>query len=192
MINAEELDERKQAKPETLPERGTEEHPSVEDARILIADDDPDVTRLTLHLLQRAGFGHIDTATGGRHAIAMMRARTPDVLLLDVHMPEIDGLATLRAMSADGRPRPVTSVLAVSGDSSPGIRRSMLLHGAEDFLVRPCAGADLVDRVRRLATRTRSLNDALERLSLLDGLVRNPRAPRRSGRGVVRARGFEP
>jgi CheY-like chemotaxis protein len=174
MIYAQELDERGQANPATFLGRGAEAHRPVEDARILIADDDPDVMRLTLRLLQRAGFAHVDTATGGRQAITMMRTRTPDVLLLDVHMPEIDGLATLRAMSADGRPRPVTSVLAVSGDSSPGIRRSMLLHGAEDFLVRPCTGADLVDRVRRLAERTRSLNDALERLSLLDGLVRNP------------------
>jgi CheY-like chemotaxis protein len=178
MIYAEELDERKQANSATFLGRPAGEPASVEDARILIADDDPDVMRLTLHLLQRAGFGHIDTATGGRQAIAMMHARTPDVLLLDVHMPEIDGLATLQAMSADGRPRSVTSVLAVSGDSSPGIRRSMLLHGAEDFLVRPCAGADLVERVKRLATRTRSLNDALDRLSLLDGLVRNPRVAR--------------
>lgn len=178
MIYAQELDERKQADSATFLGRGAEEHPTLEDARILIADDDPDVMRLTLHLLQRAGFAHVDTATGGRQAITMMRTRTPDVLLLDVHMPEIDGLATLRAMSADGRPRLVTSVLAVSGDSSPETRRSMLLHGAEDFLVRPCTGADLVDRVRRLSERTRSLNDALERLSLLDGLVRNPRARR--------------
>ena len=66
------------------------------------------------------------------------------------------------------------SVLAVSGDASPDVRRTMLLHGAEDFVVRPCPGADLVDRVRRLAVRTRSLNRALERVSLLDGLIRNP------------------
>jgi len=146
---------------------------TVEDANILIVDDDPDVLRLTIHLLERGGFWRIDTAAGGREALAAMRGRTPDVLVLDVNMPDVDGLAMLRSLSVDGRPRSATSVLAVSGDASPEVRDSMLLHGAEDFVVRPCSGAELVDRVRRLAFRTRSLNSALERLSLLDGLVRN-------------------
>jgi len=146
---------------------------TVEDANILIVDDDPDVLRLTIHLLERGGFWRIDTAAGGREALAAMRGRTPDVVLLDVHMPDVDGLTMLRSLSVDGRPRSATSVLAVSGDASPEVRESMLLHGAEDFVVRPCSGAELVDRVRRLAFRTRSLNSALERLSLLDGLVRN-------------------
>jgi CheY-like chemotaxis protein len=144
---------------------------TVEDAHILIVDDNPDVLRLTVHLLERGGFWRINTAAGGREALAAIRGRTPDVLLLDVHMPDVDGVATLRSMSVDGRPRSATSVLAVSGDASPEVRRSMLLHGAEDFVVRPCSGAELVDRVRRLACRTQSLNSALERLSLLDGLI---------------------
>jgi CheY-like chemotaxis protein len=147
---------------------------TVEDAQILIVDDNPDVLRLTVHLLERGGFWRIDTATGGREALAMMRGRSPDVLVLDVHMPDVDGLATLRSMSVDGRPQSATSVLAVSGDASPDVRRSMLLHGAEDFVVRPCTGSELIERVRRLACRTQSLNSALDGLSLLDGLIRRP------------------
>ena len=147
---------------------------TVEDAQILIVDDNPDVLRLTVHLLERGGFWRIDTAAGGRQALAMMRGLSPDVLVLDVHMPDVDGLATLRSMAVDGRPQSATSVLAVSGDASPDVRRSMLLHGAEDFVVRPCTGAELIERVRRLASRTQSLNSALDGLSLLDGLIRKP------------------
>jgi CheY-like chemotaxis protein len=174
MTFAEQFAERQDAYTEPSVGRRSGAGQKVEDAHVLIVDDDPDVLRLTLHLLERGGFWRIDTAAGGREALAAMRGRTPDVVLLDVHMPDVDGLATLRSMSVDGRPRSATSVLAVSGDASPEVRRSMLLHGAEDFVVRPCTGADLVDRVRRLACRTQSLNGALERLSLLDGLVRNP------------------
>ena len=120
------------------------------------------------------GFWRIDTAAGGRQALAMMRGLSPDVLVLDVHMPDVDGLAILRSMAVDGRPQSATSVLAVSGDASPDVRRSMLLHGAEDFVVRPCTGAELIERVRRLASRTQALNSALDGLSLLDGLIRKP------------------
>ena len=174
MIYADQFAGRQDAITDPFTRRRSGADQTVEDANILIVDDDPDVLRLTIHLLERGGFWRIDTAAGGREALAAMRGRTPDVLLLDVHMPDLDGLAMLRSLSVDGRPRSATSVLAVSGDASPQVRESMLLHGAEDFVVRPCSGAELVDRVRRLACRTRSLNSALERLSLLDGLVRNP------------------
>ena len=100
-------------------------------------------------LLERAGFWRVDAAAGGRMALAAMRRRPPAVLLLDVHMPDFDGLAMLRALSTDIPSRSVTSVLAVSGDASSEVRRSMLFYGADDFLVRPCSGVELVDHVDR-------------------------------------------
>ena len=178
MNYADQFAERRDATTEPLVPRFSGARRTVEDAQILIVDDNPDVLRLTVHLLGRGGFWRIDTAAGGREALAMMRGRAPDVLVLDVHMPDVDGLATLRSMSVDGRSQSATSVLAVSGDASPAVRRSMLLHGAEDFVVRPCAGAELIERVRRLACRTQSLNSALEGLSLLDGLIRKPHEDR--------------
>jgi CheY-like chemotaxis protein len=174
MNYADQFAERHDASTEPLIRRLSVAGQTVEDAQILIVDDNPDVLRLTVHLLERGGFWRIDTAAGGREALAMMRGLSPDVLVLDVHMPDVDGLATLRSMAVDGRPQSATSVLAVSGDASPDVRRSMLLHGAEDFVVRPCTGAELIERVRRLASRTQSLNSALEGLSLLDGLIRTP------------------
>ena len=130
------------------------ELPTVEDARVLIADDDPSARLLMVGLLERAGFWRVDTAAGGRMALAAMRRRPPAVLLLDVHMPDFDGLAMLRALSTDIPSRSVTSVLAVSGDASTEVRRSMLFHGADDFLVRPCSGVELVEHVRSLVRRT--------------------------------------
>jgi DNA-binding response OmpR family regulator len=146
---------------------------AVEDARVLIADDDPSARLLMVGLLERAGFWRVDAAAGGRMALAAMRRRPPAVLLLDVHMPDFDGLAMLRALSTDIPSRSVTSVLAVSGDASSEVRRSMLFYGADDFLVRPCSGIELVDHVRSLVRRTRAMNQALRQVSLLDGLVRH-------------------
>src|SRR5437879_3227243 len=178
MIYADQFAEWQDATTDPFARRRSGADQTVEDANILIVDDNPDVLRLTIHLLERGGSWRIDTAAGGREALAAIRGRTPDVLLLDVHMPDVDGLAMLRSMSVDGRPRSATSVLAVSGDASPEVRRSMLLHGAEDFVVRPCTGAELVDRVRRLACRTRAVNSALGRRGRLEGVQRKTGEPR--------------
>ncbi|MCU1465766.1 MAG: Two-component system regulatory protein [Actinomycetia bacterium] len=150
-----------------------------EDARVLIVDDDPDALRIMGRVLERGGFWRVESATGGRQALATMRTYEPDVLVVDVNMPEVDGLSMLRALAAETRPRNVTSVLAISGDATPEVRRSMLLHGADDFIVRPCSNECLVARVRELALHAQSLNRALSRLSLLDGLVRVPLDRRR-------------
>jgi DNA-binding response OmpR family regulator len=143
-----------------------------EDARILIVDDDPNALRIMGHVLERGGFRRVQSANGGRPALATMRTHEPDVLVLDVNMPDVDGLSMLRTLAAETRPRNVTSVLAISGDGAPDVRRSMLLNGADDFIVRPCSNDFLVARVGELALRAQSLNRALSRLSLLDGLVR--------------------
>ncbi|MDQ1385867.1 MAG: phosphoserine phosphatase RsbU/P [Actinomycetota bacterium] len=143
-----------------------------EDAHILVVDDDPNALRIMGHVLERGGFWRVQSANGGRLALAAMRTHKPDVLVLDVNMPDVDGLSMLRTLAAETRPRNVTSVLAISGDGAPEVRRSMLLNGADDFIVRPCSNDFLVARVGELALRAQSLNRALSRLSLLDGLVR--------------------
>lgn len=150
-----------------------------EDARILIVDDDPDALRIMGRVLERGGFWRVESAAGGRQALATMRTHKPDVLVVDVNMPDVDGLSMLRALAAETLPRNVTSVLAISGDATPEVRRTMLLHGADDFIVRPCSNAHLVARVGELALHAQSLNRALSRLSLLDGLVRVPLERRR-------------
>ena len=144
----------------------------IEDARVLLVDDE-DATLLAMaRLLERAGYWRVETAPSGRRALAAMHSAMPDVLVLDVHMPGLDGIATLRAMSNEGQMQRATSVLAVSGDATSETRRDMLAHGADDYLARPFTGRDLVTAVSRLAARTNALNRALARVSLLDGLVR--------------------
>jgi DNA-binding response OmpR family regulator len=138
------------------------EHRSIEESRILVVDDDAHAAVLMRRLIEREGFSRVDTATDGRHALAMMADHPPDVVVLDVHLPEVDGLEVLRQIvrrdERTGRP---TGVLGVSGDPTGTTAQSMLWAGADDFMPRPFQSAEFVARVRRLANRTRSLRRAL-------------------------------
>ena len=71
---------------------------SVEDARILIVDDDPTAALLMTRLLERDGFWRVISTGGGWRALAMLLQHPPDVMILDVHMPDLDGIQVLREM----------------------------------------------------------------------------------------------
>lgn len=138
------------------------EHLPVEESRILVVDDDAHAAVLMRRLIEREGFSRVETASDGRRALAMIADRPPDVVVLDVHLPEVDGFEVLRQIvrrdELTGRP---TGVLGVSGDPSANTAESMMWAGADDFIPRPFEGPEFMARVRRLANRTRSLRTAL-------------------------------
>ena len=134
----------------------------VEEGRILVVDDDPTAVTLMRHLIEREGFRRIATASNGREALDLIREQPPDVVVLDVHLPELDGLEVLREIvRSDERTGRPTGVLGVSGDVAATTAQSMLWAGADDFIPRPFTSAEFTLRVRRLASRTRSLRRAL-------------------------------
>jgi DNA-binding response OmpR family regulator len=134
----------------------------VEEGRILVVDDDPTAVTLMRHLIEREGFTRVVTASDGRQALDVIREQPPDVVVLDVHLPELDGLEVLREIvRSDERTGRPTGVLCVSGDVTATTAQSMLWAGADDFIPRPFTSAEFTLRVRRLASRTRSLRRAL-------------------------------
>ncbi len=134
----------------------------VEEGRILVVDDDPTAVTLMRHLIEREGFRSVATASDGRQALDLIRDQPPDVVVLDVHLPELDGLEVLREIvRSDERTGRPTGVLGVSGDVAATTAQSMLWAGADDFIPRPFTSAEFALRVRRLASRTRSLRRAL-------------------------------
>jgi DNA-binding response OmpR family regulator len=142
---------------------------TVEDARILIVDDDPTAARLMMRLLERDGFWRIVSTGGGWRALAMLLQHPPDVMILDVHMPDLDGIQVLREMEqVERRTHSVTGVLAVSGDHSAATCESMLRAGADDFVLRPFAGTEFALRVRRLAHATRELRKTVSYVGFLE------------------------
>jgi DNA-binding response OmpR family regulator len=141
---------------------GWRHHSPVEEAQILIVDDDPAASAFMRRLVERDGFARVLTAGDGRRALELLADHPPDVVVLDVHLPYVDGYEVLREIvrrdEHTGRP---TGVLAVSGDPSSETCQSMLWAGADDFIPRPFPSAEFTMRVRRVANRTAALRHAL-------------------------------
>ncbi|WP_395815362.1 sigma 54-interacting transcriptional regulator [Devosia sp.] len=134
--------------------------------RVLIVDDDPVQLRLTAEVARRADFVPV-TATGGRQALDMLRADPGiGVMVLDLVMPELDGMAVLEAMRRDNI---TTPVVVQTATSSLETVVTAMRHGAGDFFVKPVAPERLII----------SLRNALK-LDQLETLVRTDRN-RRSG-----------
>ena len=120
-------------------------------ARVLIVDDDPVMRRLTTRALQNDGYV-LTEATNGREALEVMRRETPDLVILDFVMPELDGLDVLRALRAN--PATVSlPVLMLTSQSDEGSTRAGFDAGATDYLTKPFSSPQLSARVRACLTR---------------------------------------
>ena len=117
--------------------------------RILVVDDDPMVATTIQRVLLPEGYD-VDVALGGAAALDRARDRRPDLVVLDLMMPGIDGLEVCRQLRADGD-LPILMLTARSGTAD---RVRGLDTGADDYLVKPFAYAELLARVRALLRRT--------------------------------------
>jgi EAL domain-containing protein (putative c-di-GMP-specific phosphodiesterase class I)/DNA-binding NarL/FixJ family response regulator len=113
---------------------------------ILIADDDPGIRLLLDTALRREGFESV-LAANGREALERLQDHPIDVLLLDVQMPVLDGLATLREIRASDRLRTLPVIL-ITGSGAESDRVRGLEGGADDYLAKPIAVKELAARVR--------------------------------------------
>jgi DNA-binding response OmpR family regulator len=117
--------------------------------RILIVDDEPAIVAALRERLEREGFAVL-VATSGEQALAMLAEAPPDLLLLDVGLPGIDGFELLRRLRAQGLATPVI-LLTARGDE---IDRVVGLElGADDYVVKPFSARELAARVRALLRR---------------------------------------
>ncbi len=120
--------------------------------RILLVDDEPAITTNLSPFLERAGF-RVDTAPDGEQALDLMRARSPDLVVLDVLMPRLDGRAVLRQLRTSGNWTPVILLTQVG---SPAERAVALDEGADDYLGKPFEPYELVARIRAVLRRSRA------------------------------------
>jgi DNA-binding response OmpR family regulator len=115
-------------------------------AKILVIDDDPDVLLLLRHTLESEGF-HTTLAGEGETALKRIEAERPDVVLLDVMMPVMDGWAVLERISAKPRPPRVIIVSAKVGEQD---RVRALTLGAVEYVTKPFNPAKLVRAIREV------------------------------------------
>src|SRR5439155_5833395 len=109
-------------------------------ARILVADDNADTRAYLVRLLR--GHGTVQAVVDGTTALEVARAWEPDLILTDIMMPGLDGFALLEAVRADPQLRP-TSVILLSARAGDRARVEALRAGADDYLVKPFAAAEL-------------------------------------------------
>ena len=121
--------------------------------RVLVVEDDPDIAQLVAHYLGKAGFA-AETVAGGREAIAAITARPPDLLVLDLMLPQVDGLEICRITRSNEATAAIPIImLTARGEESDRIVGLEL--GADDYLAKPFSPNELVARVRALLRRTK-------------------------------------
>jgi two-component system response regulator MprA len=117
--------------------------------RVLVVDDEPAVREALRRALALEGYD-VELAENGAEALSKVGAADPDLVVLDVLMPEVDGLAACRRLRAEGNDVPVLMLTARAGI---GDRVDGLDAGADDYLVKPFALEELLARIRALLRR---------------------------------------
>jgi DNA-binding response OmpR family regulator len=127
-----------------------------EDRPILVVDDDAKIVRLVRAYLEREGYRVIG-ATDGRAALSAIELERPALIVLDLMLPEIDGLSVVRSIRAAADDTPVI-ILSARGTTADRING--LASGADDYLAKPFSPAELVLRVGRVLARSRPAREA--------------------------------
>lgn len=116
--------------------------------RVLIAEDEPNIVESLTFLLRRAGYD-VASVLDGEAALAHLRARAPDLMILDLMLPRRNGFEVLKAVKADPSLRSVP-VLVLTAKGQPQDRKRAEEIGIDAFITKPFSNREIVDAVRRL------------------------------------------
>src|SRR5262245_49284007 len=140
--------------------------------RILIVEDDPDIAQLVGHYLAKAGYT-TERIASGRDAIASIAAKPPDLLILDLMLPQVDGLEVCRAVRSDKHTAAVPIImLTARGEESERIVGLEL--GADDYIAKPFSPNELVARARALLRRTQRSTPSRPAAATYGSIVLDP------------------
>ena len=121
---------------------------------VLVVDDEPKIVQLARDYLEHAGFAVV-TAGDGRSALAAIRTRRPDLVVLDLALPELDGLDVTRAIRSDSN-LPIVMLTARDDELDKLLGLEL---GADDYLTKPFSPRELVARVRAVLRRVDGASD---------------------------------
>src|SRR6476646_11291216 len=131
---------------------GAKMRPMAEPSRgtVLVVDDEPTIVEIGGRYIERAGFA-VERAGDGREALRLAELHRPDLVVLDVMLPGLDGIEVMRQLQE--RPGPRTPVILLTARGEAHDRLVCLRHGADDYVVKPFSPAELVARVEAVLRR---------------------------------------
>ena len=133
--------------------------------RVLVVDDEESITDLVASALRFAGYS-VSTAFNGIEALSATRSESPDIVVLDVNLPDLDGFDVCRRMRRDGD---LTPVIFLTARDDPDDLRSGFHHGGDDYLTKPFSLEELGLRIEAVLRRSRSGSDEpRRRISVAD------------------------
>ncbi|HSM08986.1 MAG TPA: response regulator transcription factor [Gemmatimonadota bacterium] len=124
------------------------------DERVLVVDDEPDILSILVYQLSREGF-RVSTAVSGRSAIETAIAEAPDLVVLDLMLPELDGYEVLAQLRGHDSTRAIPVILLTARTEEVERLRGFDT-GADDYVTKPFSPRELVARVKALLRRTRA------------------------------------
>jgi len=138
--------------------------PAQSEARLLVVDDEPTILELLAGTLRFAGFDVL-TAVSGAEALRAATAARPDLILLDVMMPDCDGFDVIRRIRAGG---PRVPVIFLTARDSVHERVTGLTLGGDDYVTKPFSLDEVLARIRAVLRRSRGEPEAGSRLVVAD------------------------
>ncbi|MCQ9369088.1 response regulator transcription factor [Brevibacterium sp. 50QC2O2] len=133
----------------------TSTDPQVPEATLLVVDDEPNIRELLSTSLRFAGF-EVESAANGAEALRLAETTEPDLLVLDVMLPDMDGFTVTRRLRQAGRHIPVV-FLTARDDTSDKI--TGLTVGGDDYVTKPFSLEEVVARIRAVLRRTHSIEE---------------------------------
>ena len=124
-------------------------------SRILIVEDDPDNVHLLELFFETSGFTNVHATSDARNVDSLVAELEPEVILLDLHMPHVDGLEVMRRIQ-EAVPGHEIPMIVMSGDISPENRRIGTEVGATDFLGKPYEMSALLQKVESALAESKS------------------------------------
>ncbi|MBE8528026.1 response regulator transcription factor [Rothia kristinae] len=134
------------------------------EAKLLVVDDEPNILELLATSLRFAGF-EVVTASNGREALDKATAETPDLAVLDVMLPDMDGFTVTRRIRATGLVFPIL-FLTAKDDTEDKV--TGLTVGGDDYVTKPFSLDEVVARIRAVLRRTQALEEEDSRLRVED------------------------
>jgi putative two-component system response regulator len=142
--------------------------PKLTDARILVVDDERVNVVLLERILEQDGYRNVKSVTDPSEAAALYDQFEPDLVLLDLRMPKLDGFAVMKLLEARIPSDTFLPILILTADIRPEIKRRALAAGAKDFVTKPFDRTEVLLRIQNLL-ETRFLHLRVRQETVPDG-----------------------